>query len=269
MMISRRRQAWLPTFVASVVFALSFSFYLSSLAVLPTLAQEAPAPTKMLQGNVTNSVPATGLSRDDLDTQRKIDTEDDQHDTNDAAIDNATRAENVAHDYHLKAIEQSQAPGEVKQEAIADENERHQDALEHFQRQQAEEDERHAERLAAIKAAAGKLLSGAASAVGNSLNTNNGGAVRRRIVVAAARVESIEQQSRESCGWQFQSAGTKLRTARGCATALEAAGFHSRRGQQSRPQRPQWRANPAGGGGSITRCGSGRGRFNHEGSAEY
>lgn len=175
MMISRRRQAWLPTFVASVVFALSFSFYLSSLAVLPTLAQEAPAPTKMLEGSVTNSAPATALSRDDLDTQRKIDTEDDQHDANDAAIDNATRAENVAHDYHLKAIEQSQAPGEVKQEAIADENERHKDALEHFQRQQAEEDERHAQRLAAIMAAAGKLLSGAASAVGNSLNSNNGG----------------------------------------------------------------------------------------------
>jgi len=171
----RRRQAWLPTLVASVVFALSFSFYLSGQAVLPALAQDAPAPTKMLQGNVTNSVPATGLSRDDLDTQRKIDTEDDQHDTNDAAIDNATRAENVAHDYHLKAIEQSQAPGEVKQEAIADENERHKDALAHFQRQQAEEDERHAQRLAAIMAAAGKLLSGAASAVGNSLNTNNGG----------------------------------------------------------------------------------------------
>ena len=57
------------------------------------------------------------MTRDDLDTQRKIDTEDDQHDTNDAAIDTATRAENVAHDYHLKAIEQSQAPGEVKQEA--------------------------------------------------------------------------------------------------------------------------------------------------------
>jgi hypothetical protein len=174
-MISRRRQAWLPTLVASVVFALSFSFYLSGLDVLPVLAQDAPAPTKMLQGNVTNSVPATGLSRDDLDTQRKIDTEDDQHDTNDAAIDNATRAENVAHDYHLKAIEQSQAPGEVKQEAIADENERHKDALIHFQRQQAEEDERHAQRLAAIMAAAGKLLSGAASAVGNSVNTNNGG----------------------------------------------------------------------------------------------
>ena len=133
-MISRRRQAWIPTLVASVVFALSFSFYLSGLDVLPALAQDAPAPTKMLQGNVTNSVPATGLSRDDLDTQRKIDTEDDQHDTNDAAIDNATRAENVAHDYHLKAIEQSQAPGEVKQEAIADENERHKDALIHFQR---------------------------------------------------------------------------------------------------------------------------------------
>jgi hypothetical protein len=175
MMISRRRQAWLPTLVASVVFALSFSFYLSGFAVLPALAQDAPAPTKMLQGNVTNSVPATGLSRDDLDTQRKIDTEDDQHDTNDEAIDDATRAENVAHDYHLKAIEQSQAPGEVKQEAIADENERHKDALEHFQRQQAEEDERHAQRLAAIMAAAGKLLSGAASAVGNSLNPNNGG----------------------------------------------------------------------------------------------
>ena len=175
MMISRRRQAWLPTLVASVVFALSFSFYLSGLAVLPALAQDAPAPTKMLEGNVTNSGPATALSRDDLDTQRKIDTEDDQHDTNDAAIDEATRAENVAHDYHLKAIEQSQAPGEVKQEAIADENERHKDALEHFQRQQAEEDKRHAERVAAIEAAAGKLLSGAANAVGNSLNTNNGG----------------------------------------------------------------------------------------------
>jgi hypothetical protein len=174
-MISRRRQAWIPTLVASVVFALSFSFYLSGLDVLPALAQDAPAPTKMLQGSVTNSVPATALSRDDLDTQRKVDTEDDQHDANDAAIDNATRAENVAHDYHLKAIEQSQAPGEVKQEAIADENERHQDALEHFQRQQAEEDERHAQRLAAIMAAAGKLLSGAASAVGNSVNTNNGG----------------------------------------------------------------------------------------------
>jgi hypothetical protein len=128
--------------------------HLSGLAVLPALAQDAPAPTEMLQGGVTNSVPATGLTRDDLDTQRKIDTEDDQHDTNDAAIDTATRAENVAHDYHLKAIEQSQAPGEVKQEAIADENERHKDALAHFQRQQPEEDERHAQGLAAIMAAA-------------------------------------------------------------------------------------------------------------------
>jgi len=170
MMISRRRQAWLPTLVAGVVFALSFSFHLAGLAVLPALAQEAPAPSKVLEGSVTNSGPATSLSRDDLDTQRKIDTEDDQHDTNDTAIDTAIRAENVAHDYHLKAIEQSQAPGEVKQEAIADENERHKDAQEHFQRQQAEEDKRHDLRLEAIKAAAGKLLSGAANAVGNSLN---------------------------------------------------------------------------------------------------
>ena len=175
MMISRRRPAWLPTLVASVVFAWSFSLSLPGLAVLPALAQDAPAPTKMLQGTVTNSVPATGLSRNDLDTQKKIDAEDDQHDTNDAAIDNATREENVEHDYHLKAIEQSQAPAEVKQEATADENERHQDALAHFQRQQAEEDQRHAQRLAQIMAAAGKLLSGAASAVGNALNNGNGG----------------------------------------------------------------------------------------------
>src|SRR5271155_5573467 len=170
MMISRRRQAWLPTLVASVVFALSFSFHLSGLAVLPALAQDAPAPSKMLEGSVTNSVPATSLSRNDLDTKLKIDAEDDQHDDNDAAIHSAIRAENVAHDYHLKGIEQSQAPGEVKQEAIADENERHQDALVHFQRQEAAEDQRHDQRLAAIMAAAGKLLSGAASAVGNSLN---------------------------------------------------------------------------------------------------
>ena len=176
MTISRRRLAWLPTLVASVVFAFSFSLSLPGLAVLPALAQDAPAqPSKVLEGSVTNSVPATSLSRNDLDTQKKIDAEDDQHDVNDAAIDNATREENVEHDYHLKAIEQSQAPAEVKQEATADENERHQDALLHFQRQQAEEDQRHDQRLAQIMAAAGKLLSGAASAVGNSLNPNNGG----------------------------------------------------------------------------------------------
>src|SRR5271170_3891596 len=176
MTISRRRLAWLPTLVASVVFAWSFSLSLPGLAVLPALAQDAPAqPSKVLEGSVTNSVPATSLSRNDLDTQKKIDAEDDQHDTNDAAIDNATREENVEHDYHLKAIEQSQAPAEVKQEATADENERHQDALAHFQRQQAEEDQRHAQRLAQIMAAAGKLLSGAASAVGNALNNGNGG----------------------------------------------------------------------------------------------
>jgi len=176
MTISRRRLAWLPTLVASVVFAFSFSLSLPGLAVLPALAQDAPAqPSKVLEGSVTNSVPATSLSRNDLDTQKKIDAEDDQHDDNDAAIDNATREENVEHDYHLKAIEQSQAPAEVKQEATADENERHQDALLHFQRQQAEEDQRHDQRLAQIMAAAGKLLSGAASAVGNALNNSNGG----------------------------------------------------------------------------------------------
>jgi hypothetical protein len=176
MMISRRRPAWLPTLVASVVFAWSLSFFLPALPVLPTLAQDAPAANStVLQGAVTNSVPATALSRNDLPTQQKIDAEDDQHDDNDAAIDNAVREENVEHDYHLKGIEQSQAPGEVKQEAIADENERHQDALLRFQRQQSEEDERHAQRLAQIMAAAGKLLSGAASAVGNALNNSNGG----------------------------------------------------------------------------------------------
>ena len=177
MMISRRRPAWLPTLVAGIVFALSFSLFLPGLAVLPALAQDAPAQTssKVLQGGVSTSVPATGLSRSDLPEQREIDAEDDQHDDNDAAIDDAERAENVQHDYHLKAIEQSQAPGEVKQEAIADENERHKDALAHFQRQQAEEDARHAQRIEDITAAASKLLSGAASAVGNSLNNSNGG----------------------------------------------------------------------------------------------
>jgi hypothetical protein len=172
-MISRRRPAWLPTLVAGVVFAWSFSCSLPGLAVLPALAQNS---TTVLQGGATYSEPATGLSRNDLPTQQKIDAEDDQHDTNDAAIDDAEREENVEHDYHLKAIEQSQVPGEVKQEAIADENERHQDALAHFQRQQALEDERHAQRITDIMAAAGKLLSGAASAVGNSLNNGNGGA---------------------------------------------------------------------------------------------
>ena len=152
MMISRRRQAWLPTFVASVVFALSFSFYLSSLAVLPTLAQEAPAPTKMLQGNVTNSVPATGLSRDDLDTQRKIDTEDDQHDTNDAAIDNATREGGECRarlplegDRAIAGAGRGQAGGDRRRERTAP------GRPVHFQRQQAEEDKRHAERLAWIE----------------------------------------------------------------------------------------------------------------------
>ncbi len=172
MMISRRRPAWLPTLVASVVFALSFSLSLPGLAVLPARAQNS---TTVLQGGVTNGVPATGLSRNDLVTQREIDTEDFQHDTNDAALDTAGRAENVQHDYHLKAIQQSVAPAEIKQEATADENERHQDALAQLQRERSEEDARHAQRLVEIMAAASKLLSGAASAVGNSLNNSNGG----------------------------------------------------------------------------------------------
>src|SRR5271170_2931558 len=100
MTISRRRLAWLPTLVASVVFAWSFSLSLPGLAVLPALAQDAPAqPSKVLEGSVTNSVPATSLSRNDLDTQKKIDAEDDQHDDNDAAIDNATREENRSEEH--------------------------------------------------------------------------------------------------------------------------------------------------------------------------
>ena len=172
MMIRRRRPAWLPTLVASVVFALSFSLSWPGLAVLPARAQNS---TTVLQGGVSSGGPATGLSRNDLVTQHEIDTEDYQHDTNDAALDTAGRAENVQHDFHLKAIQQSVAPAEIKQEATADENERHQDALVQLQREHSEEDARHAERLAEITAAASKLLSGAASAVGNSLNNGNGG----------------------------------------------------------------------------------------------
>jgi hypothetical protein len=95
MTVNRRRPAWLSILVASVASALSFS--LPGLAVLPARAQNSPT----LQGTVTNNVPATALSRNDLATKHQIDEEDDQHDGNDAAIDGAVRAENVAHDYHL------------------------------------------------------------------------------------------------------------------------------------------------------------------------
>jgi hypothetical protein len=172
MMISRRRPAWLPTLVASVVFALSFSLSLPGLAVLSARAQNS---TTVLQGGVSTGGPATALSRNDLVTQHEIDTEDYQHDTNDAALDTAGRAEDVQHDFHLKAIQQSAVPAEIKQEATDDENERHQDALVQLQREHSEENARHAERLAEITAAASKLLSGAAAVVGNSLNNSNGG----------------------------------------------------------------------------------------------
>jgi len=172
MKANRSRPVRLSTLALVSAAIASLALSLPGLTVLPARAQ---ASSTLLTGSVTNSVPATGLSRNDLPTQHAIDVEDDQHDSNDAALDYSGREENVEHDYHLKGIEQSQVPAETKQEAIADENERHQNFQTALQRQRSEEDARHAKRLVDIMAAAGKLLSGAASAAGNGLNNSNGG----------------------------------------------------------------------------------------------
>src|SRR5271156_924328 len=62
----------------------------------------------------------------DLDTQEKLASEDDRHDSQDSGFDAETRAENVEHDEADQAIEKTSATSEVKQEALANENERHQ-----------------------------------------------------------------------------------------------------------------------------------------------
>ena len=120
---------------------------------LSTAAAHAQSPTFNLSAteDVCNSC--------DLPTQEQLASEDDRHDSADTALDEATRSENVSHDEADQAIQREMTNAEQQQEALANEEERHQNQLKNIERQRAIEASRHAQYLAQIMAKAGKLLS--------------------------------------------------------------------------------------------------------------
>ncbi len=126
----------------------------------------AEESTPMLKG---------GVQMDDVETEAKLNAEDSRHDGKMTALDSEARNLEEAHKSEIEAIEeQENLEGDTKSRVKADKDASHEKKMRDIDRERGLEEKIHAKRVSDIIAKGKKLLSDAASAVGDAFEGGEG-----------------------------------------------------------------------------------------------